>query len=450
MATLETYQVIASAGVVVDDGGNSIFYPAGAVFQGNPSNPSIQHHLSNSAIIVAVGQEAPPAPSAPIGGGVGPTGPQGLPGGPAGSLFSVKIRTVPFTSPLTLTDTGGNVTLSWPASTETLYDDVTMFNQIVEPTKVFVKTGGAGRYHVAVNLTFAADPNGSRIVTVTQFNSLDVYKDHATKTIPAIVGIDTVVSVDADFNCVADDYFVVTYRQTASTPLGGGASFSARLTGSGDTGPQGAVGAPGIDGSDGADGIDGAAGAVGPTGPGGVVGTVWQGNWSSITNYVLNDAVSYLGSSFVAIAPSLNDPPPSANWLVIAAQGSDGAAGAAGSVGPAGSDGNQGPQGVAGPSGGPAGATGAQGLQGIQGPPGVTASAGARYLNYTPTALQTIFTIPGPEFPLDNTKVEIHMRGCIYNTPEFFTVTGVSNQTITWLGAFVIGPNFPFKLKYYT
>lgn len=42
------------------------------------------------------------------------------------------------------------------------------------------------------------------------------------------------------------------------------------------------------------------------------------------------------------------------------------------------------------------------------------------------------------------------MRGAIYNTPEFFTVTGANNEIITWLGAFLLGPNFPFKLKYYT
>ena len=449
MAT-QTYQVIAASGVVVEDAGTSIFYPAAAVFSANSNNASIQRHLSNSAIIVSVGGTPPPAPAAPIGGGVGPTGPQGPPGGPAGSLYSVKIRTVPFSYPLTLNDTGGVVTLSWPASTEKLYDDVIMFNQTVAPTQVFVKAGGAGRYHVEAGVTFAVDPNGVRLVTVTQYSSLSVFKDQAAKTIPACVGVDTVVCVSADFNCVAGDYFVVTYRQTASTPLGGGASFSARLTGSGDTGPQGPAGQDGADGADGLDGAAGAPGAIGPTGPAGIDGVTWKGNWSAVTNYVLNDGVSYNGSSFVVVSPSLNDAPPSPNWLLIAAQGATGATGAAGAAGAPGAAGLQGPQGVAGPSGGPAGATGPQGVQGVQGPPGVTASAGARYQNYTPTPAQTIFTLPGPDYPLDNTKVEIHMRGAIYNTPEFFTVTGGNNQIITWLDAFVLGSNFPFKIKFYT
>lgn len=411
---IETYQVIAAAGVVIDDGGSSIFYPAGAIFQGNTNNPTITSALSRQQIIVASGATAPPQPAAPVGGGVGPTGPAGPPGGPAGSLFSVKIRTTPFTFPLTLNDTGGNVVLSWPAGTEELYDSVNMFVQGVDPEKIFVKAGGNGRYHVEASVTFQTDPNGARVVAITQYDQFGVFKDLATKSVPAVVGIETTVQAAADFNCVADDYFEVSYRQTSSSPLAGGASFSAMLLGSGDTGPTGPAGSNGADGADGIDGIDGAAGPTGPVGPTGTNGVVWRGTWSSLTSYVVNDGVSYLGSSFVAINPSLNDPPPSPNWLVIAAQGDPGPAGPQGSDGNDGldgSDGPQGPQGIQGPSGGPAGATGVQGPTGPQGPPGVTASAGARYLNFTPTGGQTIYTIPGPEFPLDNTKVEIHMRG---------------------------------------
>jgi len=448
--TLETYQVIAQGGVVVEGSGNSIFYPAGAIFQGNPNNASIQRHLSSQAIVTSTGTPLPPTPDAPVGGGVGPTGPQGPPGGPAGSLFSCKIRTTPFTYPLNLVDSGSVELVSFPVGTEELYDEVNMFVQGVDSQKMFVKPGGDGRYHLEGSVTFAVNPNGARFVEITQYTSLGVYKDSQAKSIQAVVGLDTVLSVSADFNAVADDYFTLSYRQTATAALTGAASFSAMLMGSGDTGPQGAPGAAGADGADGIDGVDGAVGPQGPQGDPGTVGTVWQGNWSSITSYVLNDAVSYLGSSFVATTPNLNDPPPSANWLVIAAEGATGAAGAAGPPGADGAAGTQGVQGITGPSGGPAGATGAQGIQGAQGPPGVTASAGASYLNFTPTAAQTIFTIPGPDFPLDNTKVEIHMRGAIYNTPEFFTVTGGSNQIITWLGAFLLGPNFQFKMKFYT
>jgi hypothetical protein len=112
---IETYQVIAATGVVIDDAGQSIFYPAGSVFQGNTNNPSIVSNLASQRIIRASGASVPPPPAPAVGGGVGPTGPTGPPGGPAGSVFSVKIRTAPFTFPLTLNDTGGNVVISWPA-----------------------------------------------------------------------------------------------------------------------------------------------------------------------------------------------------------------------------------------------------------------------------------------------------------------------------------------------
>lgn len=51
---------------------------------------------------------------------------------------------------------------------------------------------------------------------------------------------------------------------------------------------------------------------------------VWRGAWSAATSYVLNDAVSYIGSSFIAVGPNLNDPPPSANWNILAQAGSGG------------------------------------------------------------------------------------------------------------------------------
>ena len=55
--------------------------------------------------------------------------------------------------------------------------------------------------------------------------------------------------------------------------------------------------------------------------------------------YVLNDAVSFGGASYIALAANSNSQPPSANWSLIAAQGAAGAAGAGGATGPTGAAG---------------------------------------------------------------------------------------------------------------
>ncbi|BDG10702.1 collagen-like protein [Anaeromyxobacter paludicola] len=170
----------------------------------------------------------------------------------------------------------------------------------------------------------------------------------------------------------------------------------------GVTGPQGPAGAAGPAGPVGPAGATGAQGPPGATGPAGPVGApglgiTWRGPWSASTRYAVNDAVQYLGSSYVASSPSTGSAPPAAGWALFAAQGATGAAGPqgvpgpqglagpAGATGPAGPQGAQGlpgPQGLAGPAGatgpaGPQGAQGLQGLQGVQGPAGPQGPAGA-------------------------------------------------------------------------
>ncbi len=49
-----------------------------------------------------------------------------------------------------------------------------------------------------------------------------------------------------------------------------------------------------------------------------------RGAWSSIVNYVANDLADRLGTSYICINPNLNDPPPSANWMINAEQGPEG------------------------------------------------------------------------------------------------------------------------------
>ena len=95
-------------------------------------------------------------------------------------------------------------------------------------------------------------------------------------------------------------------------------------------------------------------GAQGPQGPQGVPGPVgpaglnWQGPWSTLNSYVVDDAVGFGGASWFCIAnvgpgganPSL-DP---FNWALLASQG------ATGPQGPQGIQGPVGPSGTASPS----------------------------------------------------------------------------------------------------
>lgn len=131
-------------------------------------------------------------------------------------------------------------------------------------------------------------------------------------------------------------------------------------------GPQGAMGtagpagAPGSQGPSGATGTSGPAGPVGPTGASGPAGMVYRGMYTSSINYGLNDAVSYLGSSYISVLGSNRGNSPDQSpfaWSLLAAQGTAGTPGTAGTTGPQGPQGFQGSQGVAGPAG-PAGAVG--------------------------------------------------------------------------------------------
>jgi hypothetical protein len=90
------------------------------------------------------------------------------------------------------------------------------------------------------------------------------------------------------------------------------------------------------------------AGSQGPIGPQGVPGPVgpaglnWQGAWSALGTYVIDDAVGYAGASWFCVAnvgPSATTPNLDPSWALLASQGSPG------------SQGPQGIQGVPGPSG---------------------------------------------------------------------------------------------------
>lgn len=58
----------------------------------------------------------------------------------------------------------------------------------------------------------------------------------------------------------------------------------------------------------------------GPTGP---IGLVWKGAWSGATSYILNDGVSFGGSSYICILANTNNTPPNGTyWNLLAQNGS--------------------------------------------------------------------------------------------------------------------------------
>jgi hypothetical protein len=184
-------------------------------------------------------------------------------------------------------------------------------------------------------------------------------------------------------------------------------------------GTQGPAGPQGPQGAQGPQGPEGPSGPIGPTGAQGPAGITNLGNWSSTTAYQINDAVSYSGSSWIALAANTNSSPNATNpnwqllaapginnqgswvsatnyqigdavsdggqfWLAVAAnQGSEPSTlnpnwqlvAASGATGPAGPTGAQGPTGATGPQG-PIGTTGATGAAGPQGPIGATGPQG--------------------------------------------------------------------------
>lgn len=146
-----------------------------------------------------------------------------------------------------------------------------------------------------------------------------------------------------------------------------GSNGSAGATGpTGATGANGSNGATGSTGPIGATGADGTNGDTGPTGANGSTGTTgpgirWLGDWNSGTNYIVNDAVTFGGSSYISNSLNLGNQPPGSAWDTLAIKGATGSTGADGVTGPTGDTGPSGTDGVDGITG-PTGADGPTGF----------------------------------------------------------------------------------------
>jgi hypothetical protein len=182
------------------------------------------------------------------------------------------------------------------------------------------------------------------------------------------------------------------------------------------TGAAGSIGLQGLTGATGPagpQGLTGPAGPAGPAGSGSGGGFVYQGSYSSVTNYALGDVVVWQGSSYTSLIASNHGNTPSLSpqqWGVLTAQGPagpTGASGTAGAPGPQGLPGSVGPNGPIGPQGlqGIAGQAGAQGIPGATGATGLSGPAGPQ-------------GIPGP--------VGISFRGTYSSVTNYALADGVS------------------------
>ncbi len=186
--------------------------------------------------------------------------------------------------------------------------------------------------------------------------------------------------------------------------------------GTGATGPQGPQGIAGPAGAQGVQGVAGIQGSVGPIGP---AGLNWQGTYSAVASYVLNDAVGFGGASYYNILPCTacaGDPSTNTtNWALLANIGATGPQGPAGPQGIQGLTGIQGVQGVTGATG----ATGAQGPAGNDGVGGIT-TAGT---NISITGLGTSIS----PYVVNSTVPYTIYKALVTNSNGIFTIIQLEN-----------------------
>jgi hypothetical protein len=182
-----------------------------------------------------------------------------------------------------------------------------------------------------------------------------------------VVEVDDPVVVQVDIGTPGPQG--VTGNTGATGPTGVGATGSTGPTGStgstgstgatgagttgvtGATGPTGAQGNTGVTGPTGAIGTTGPQGSTGVTGPTGLAGATgpqWAGEWVPSTTYPVNSVVFHDGSSYIAIAITINNEPNASplQWALVASRGVFGSTGITGPTGPTGPTGSQGIKGT--------------------------------------------------------------------------------------------------------
>lgn len=179
----------------------------------------------------------------------------------------------------------------------------------------------------------------------------------------------------------------------------------------------------------GSQGVPGGQGATGETWPTWPAWMNRQGAWSAVTAYVIDDAVSLNGSSYICILWNTNQTPPNATyWQVLASKGDTGNTGATGATGNTGAT----------------GATGT-GVDSFFTTTSVTTSAtptptgGTQFNEYYLTALAESATFAAPSWtPVNGNRLMIRVKDNNTARPLAFNAiyraVGITLPTTTVLG----------------
>ena len=329
----------------------------------------------------ATGTTGPPGPPGPQGstGLQGPTGPPGTPGaaGSNGTGFAFR-NTFDPSATYAVNDVVSYSGTSYVAITTSAGPNNPTPDNNNEAWSVMAQQGAAGTPGAA-GATGPQGPQGPQGVS----GSIGLTGDTGPQGPLGLTGPQgfpgTAGATGTSF------VFRTAFNASASYAINdvvsfGGSSYVAIAANAGPSNPtpdtntdawsvmaqQGAVGAAGAVGSTGPAGPQDPIGVDGPQGPAGAAGTngtgfTFRNTFDPSAAYVVNDVVSYNGTSYVAIATSAgpNNPTPDNNneaWSVMAQQGAAGTAGGNGPQGPPGAQGvpgnigNTGPQGPAGAS----------------------------------------------------------------------------------------------------
>ena len=296
-------------------------------------------HDGINSLHITSGTPGPPGPTGPAGA-TGPAGPQGNPGptgntGPAGPIGPEgpqgpkgDVGGTPVI-PSILSVTGAGLSVANGAWTE-----VKVLTTVVNTGDIPIASGygfsiaKAGYYDVRYWLGWGSSATGRRLVGLhtlgaaagTTPQSQYILGGYPTSSTTYVGGTGIPVYL------TPGSYAMTVYQDSGAALTLVNAWFSIAAYGGG-------VGPKGDQGNAGATGSTGPAGSTGPTGPAGPTGITWRGPWLSTTNYVLRDAVSFDGSSYIAVLGSLNSQPPSVAWDLIAQEGAQGPAGTPGGGG---------------------------------------------------------------------------------------------------------------------
>ena len=397
---------------------------ATAAVQFDSKENDLTGHAAALDVTLAAGPAGPIGPQGPLGftgpaGATGPQGPQGLAGvagpqGPAGVQGSAGPSGPQ--GPTGLPGTAG--TTGAPGSPGMVYHGAYASTTIYAIGDVVLWQGTSYTSLLAANHGNTPSSNSQQWGVLSPQGDAGIAGAQGVQGVPGMQGPPGSVGPPGERGPqgvagVAGMSFQGPYSSTvnyglADSVIYGGSGYISRVAGNHGNTPdaspaQWALFATGTAGPQGTAGPAGPPGTVGPIGPQGIAGVQgltgatgqhgppisFTGQWLVNTSYPVGAAVSYAGSSYVALVANTGREPDLSpiSWGLLAQAGAQGSAGATGATGLEGPTGYAGPPGVAGPAGpvgpaGPAGspgATGAIGLQGTTGAQGATGAAGLVY-----------------------------------------------------------------------